>query len=159
MPGLLLNQSSFKNQDNMKNWEDISAESELLALQEIKKSFDSGDLTDAEEGLTILIESMSRSDRRALENQLIRLMLHVIKWKIQPDKRSRSWANSIRNARYEIKSWKKYSPALNDDFLRKIWQESLEEALSEAEIETGATTHHITGLTWEDVFETPYLIK
>lgn len=91
----------------MKNWADISSQSELLAVQEIKKSFDVGDLADVEEGLNILIDSMSRSDKRALESQLIRLMLHIIKWQIQPDKRSRSWTISIRNARYEIKSWKK----------------------------------------------------
>ena len=140
----------------MKNWADISSQSELLAVQEIKKSFDVGDLADVEEGLNILIDSMSRSDKRALESQLIRLMLHVVKWQIQPDKRSRSWTVSIRNARYEIKSWKKYSPALNDDFLKTIWEEAFEEALEAAEAETAVSTKQIKELTWEEVFEREY---
>ncbi len=140
----------------MKNWADISSQSELLAVQEIKKSFDVGDLADVEEGLNILIDSMSRSDKRALESQLIRLMLHIIKWQIQPDKRSRSWTISIRNARYEIKSWKKYSPALNDDFLKTIWADAFEEALEAAEAETAVSNKHIESLTWEEVFEKEY---
>jgi hypothetical protein len=142
----------------MKNWADISSQSELLAVQEIKKSFDVGDLADVEEGLNILIDSMSRSDKRALESQLIRLMLHIIKWQTQPDKRSRSWTISIRNARYEIKSWKKYSPALNDDFLRTIWAEAFEEALEAAEEETLISTKQIKNLTWEEVFDKEYKI-
>jgi hypothetical protein len=140
----------------MKNWADISSQSELLAVQEIKKSLDLGDLADVEEGLNILIDSMSRSDKRALESQLIRLMLHIIKWKIQPDKRSRSWTVSIRNARYEIKSWKKYSPALNDDFLKTIWADAFEEALEVAEAETAVSTKQIKEITWEEVFEKEY---
>jgi hypothetical protein len=140
----------------MKNWADISSQSELLAVQEIKKSLDLGDLADVEEGLNILIDSMSRSDKRALESQLIRLMLHIIKWKIQPDKRSRSWTVSIRNARYEIKSWKKYSPALNDDFLKTIWADAFEEALEAAEAETAVSTKQIKEITWEEVFEKEY---
>lgn len=142
----------------MKNWADISSQSELLAVQEIKKSFDVGDLADVEEGLNILIDSMSRSDKRALESQLIRLMLHIIKWQIQPDKRSRSWTISIRNARYEIKSWKKYSPALNDDFLKTIWEDAFEEALEAAEEETSVLTKQIKNLTWEEVFDKEYKI-
>lgn len=50
----------------MKNWEDIAVTSELLAAQEIKQSFDEGNLSDVEEGLTQLIDTMSRSERRTL---------------------------------------------------------------------------------------------
>lgn len=142
----------------MKNWEDIAAESDLLAVQEIQKSFEGGEMSDVAQGLHILIDSMSRSDRRALERQLIRLMLHILKWKIQPQKQSRSWMTNIKNARYEIKSWKKYSPALNDDFLKNIWQEAFLEACEEAEVETGLSTKEINDLTWEEVFEKEYKI-
>ena len=48
---------SLKIRIAMKNWADISSQSELLAVQEIKKSFDVGDLADVEEGLNILIDS------------------------------------------------------------------------------------------------------
>ena len=74
----------------MKNWEEISSTSELLAVEEIKKSFDAGDFVDVEDGLTQLLETMANSERKSILSQLVRLMSHVIKWKIQPEKRSRS---------------------------------------------------------------------
>ncbi len=140
----------------MKNWEDIAATSEHHAVVEIKKSFDEGNLVDVEEGLDILLEAMSRSDKKALESQLIRLMHHVIKWQIQSDKRSRSWLLTIKDARREIKSWQKYSPNLNNDFLKKIWNECFIEALDDAQTETGLSVPNITELTWEEVFEADY---
>ena len=141
----------------MKNWEEIASYSELLAAQEIKQSFDEGDLTDVEAGLNQLIDTMSRSERRALQSQLIRLMMHVIKWQIQPEKRSRSWLITIKSARYEIRSLQKYTPSLNADFVQSIWQESLIEAGEEAEIETGLSATAID-LTWEAVFDTTYTL-
>lgn len=141
----------------MKNWGDITSHSELLAAQEIKQSFDEGNLADVEEGLTQLIETMARSEKRALQSQLIRLMMHVIKWHIQPDKRSRSWALTIRIARFEIAGLQKFTPSLNAQFIQSIWAESWLEALDEAEIETGIPTHAL-GLTWEDVFDKPYTL-
>ncbi|GAB2568900.1 DUF29 domain-containing protein [Spirosoma areae] len=141
----------------MKNWEEITSHSELLAAQEIKQSLHEGNLADVEEGLSQLIDTMARSEKRALQSQLIRLMMHVIKWHIQPDKRSRSWLITIKNARYEIKSLQKFTPSLNTDFVNSIWDESLTEATDEAETETGLSAEHVE-LTWEDVFDKPYTL-
>jgi hypothetical protein len=52
----------------MKDWGEITAHSELLAAQEIKQSLNDGNLTDVEEGLTQLIETMARSEKRALQS-------------------------------------------------------------------------------------------
>ncbi len=139
----------------MKNWEELAAHSELLAAQEIKQSFDEGNLADVEEGLTQLIETMARSEKRALQSQLIRLMMHVIKWHIQSNKRSRSWLLTIKSARYEISSLREYTPSLNEEFIQSVWEKALNEALEEAETETGVSTHNVE-LTWEDVFEKQY---
>lgn len=139
----------------MKNWEEITSHSELLAAQEIKQSFDEGNLTDVEEGLTQLIETMARSEKSALQSQLIRLMMHVIKWQIQPEKQSKSWLLTIRNARYEISGLRKYTPSLNEAYIQSIWEESLLEAREGAEIETGVVATDI-GLTWADVFDKKY---
>ncbi|TAF29062.1 MAG: DUF29 domain-containing protein [Runella slithyformis] len=143
----------------MKNWEDIATTSEHHAVVEIKKSFQNGDYQDVEEGLTILIDAMSRSEKKALESQLVRLMHHIVKWKIQPEKQSRSWILTIKDARREIKSWKKYSPSLNDDFVKSIWADAFSEALDNAETETGIPTKDVLELTWEEVFEIEYVMK
>ena len=41
------------------------------------------------------IESMGRSEKRELKNRLIVLLMHLLKWKYQPGKRSESWKNTI----------------------------------------------------------------
>lgn len=137
----------------MKNWEEIASHSELLAAQEIKQSFDEGNLTDAEEGLNQLIETMARSEKRALNSQLVRLMMHVIKWHIQPEKQSKSWLLTIKNARYEIATLRQYTPSLNEEFIHSIWQDALHEA--ETETDRSATSYDIT---WEDVFDKKYTL-
>ncbi len=140
----------------MKNWEDIATTSEHHAAVEIKKSFDEGNLHDVEEGLEILLDVMARGEKRALRSQLIRLMVHILKWKIQPQKRSRSWVLTISNARFEIEMEQKYSPSLNKAHVEEIWENSLKQAKKEAQIETDMSIKHIENLTWEEVFEVEY---
>jgi hypothetical protein len=50
------------------------------------------------------IESLGKSDRRALGSHLRNLVLHLLKWHYQPSGRltGHSWQSSIRNARAEI---------------------------------------------------------
>ena len=50
------------------------------------------------------IESLGKSDRRALGSHLRNLVLHLLKWHYQPSGRQtgQSWQSSIRNARAEI---------------------------------------------------------
>ncbi|MBN2886169.1 MAG: DUF29 domain-containing protein [Chromatiaceae bacterium] len=48
------------------------------------------------------IESMGKSDRRALTSHLVNLLLHRLKWDYQPRRRGMSWRLSMRNARREI---------------------------------------------------------
>jgi hypothetical protein len=50
------------------------------------------------------IESLGKSDRRALGSHLRNLLMHLLKWQYQPGGRltGHSWESSIRNARDEI---------------------------------------------------------
>jgi len=48
------------------------------------------------------IESMGRSEKRALLSRLTVLLLHPLKWRFQPDRRSRSWEVSIANTRDDL---------------------------------------------------------
>ena len=143
----------------MKNWEDIATTSEHHAVVEIKKSFQEGNFHDVEEGLDILLDVMARADKKALMSQLLRLMHHIIKWKFQPEKRSRSWSLTIKDARREIKYWKNHSPSLNDTFMQSIWQEMFMDALDDAKTETGISVKDIETLTWQEVFEEEYMLE
>jgi hypothetical protein len=48
------------------------------------------------------IEDVGSEQRHAMESHLTNLLMHLLKWRYQADRRSRSWRVSIRNARIEI---------------------------------------------------------
>ncbi|MBK1642717.1 hypothetical protein CKO12_12720 [Chromatium okenii] len=58
------------------------------------------------------IDSMGKRDRRALTSHLVNLLLHLLKWDYQPERRGISWQLSIRNARQEIELILNDSPSL-----------------------------------------------
>ena len=109
-------------------------------------------------GLEELIDALSRSDRRALESQLTRLMTHVIKWKVQPERRSRSWRNTILNARTAIARLQRHVPSLNRSVIEEDWDELIEVARREAEGETNLDILPLS-LTWKEVFEDHYTLE
>lgn len=48
-------------------------------------------------------------------------MMHIIKWKTQPNKRSRSWIVSILDARDAIEESREEMPSLNREFIESLW--------------------------------------
>ena len=48
------------------------------------------------------IRDLGISQKNALKSHLENVLLHLIKWEIQPDGRSQSWEDSISNSRREI---------------------------------------------------------
>ena len=58
------------------------------------------------------IESLGRSDKRALGSQLRRLMTHLLKWQKQQSRRSQSWRSTIDNSRDELRVIVDESPSL-----------------------------------------------
>lgn len=58
------------------------------------------------------LEDLSRSEQRAIASQLIRLLLHLLKWDHQPQRRSDSWLDSITDARVQIALTIQDSPSL-----------------------------------------------
>jgi hypothetical protein len=66
------------------------------------------------------IESLGRSDRRAIVSHLERLLLHLLKWRWQPQGRGPSWRSTIRHARREIAKLLAESPSLHDYPARQL---------------------------------------
>lgn len=58
------------------------------------------------------IESMGKSNKRSLFSHLSVLIAHLLKWKFQPIRRSRSWMLTIENQRFEMTDLLKESPSL-----------------------------------------------
>jgi hypothetical protein len=69
------------------------------------------------------IESLGRSDRRAITHQLERGLIHLLKWVYQSSQRARygrSWRRSIRQARHAIAKLIEESPSLHDYPARQL---------------------------------------
>lgn len=58
------------------------------------------------------IEDLGKRERRALGSQLTRLLLHLLKWRFQPERRTDSWLDSIADARLQIALAIEDSPSL-----------------------------------------------
>ena len=85
------------------NWEVLAATSHFQTAVAIREKVQQQDDGEAMNGLKELIDALARADKRALESYLIRIMQHVITWKMQPERHSRSWLQTIRNGRKEIR--------------------------------------------------------
>ncbi|MGC1310320.1 MAG: DUF29 domain-containing protein [Phormidesmis sp.] len=82
------------------------------------------------------MESLAKHDKRALRSHLKVLLMHLLKWQFQPDKRSNSWEASISNARIEIEDILSDSPSLKN-YLSTVLDRAYANARTLASTETG----------------------
>lgn len=85
---------------------------------------------------------------------MIGLMMHIIKWKIQPQRRSRSWLATIENARVEIGAMIEDEPSM-ERRIPEMWEQCFKSALRLAEKETGISPR-VGKLSREEVFDAEY---
>ncbi len=87
------------------------------------------------------IEDMGKSQAREMESRLRVLFVHLLKWKVQPQKR---WRSTIDTERVELRRLFRQSPSL-----RRCMPESLPEvyrdAVRAAGIETGLASRSFPG--------------
>ncbi len=81
-------------------------------------------------------EDMGRSERRALESNLIVLLLHLRKWQYQAGHRSGRWEGSIVEHRRRVNTALRDSPSLMP-FLETIFSTAYRAAVKQAKAETG----------------------
>lgn len=77
------------------------------------------------------IESMGRSDRRSIKSHMRVLLCHLLKWRHQRARRTRSWEDSIFNARTAIADLLKDSPSLQS-YARDVIAEAYPLAVRDA---------------------------
>lgn len=82
------------------------------------------------------IESLGRTERRAIKSHLIILLQHLLKIKMQPKKHTSSWDKSVKNARQEIHFILEDSPSLKRE-LSRLLSDSYPFARDNAIAETG----------------------
>ena len=88
---------------------------EAALLQRLAQDERVNDALDAA-NLAEEIESLGRSEKRELSNRLRVLLLHLLKWQYQPERRGASWRTTIREQRYEIETVLEESPSLHPTF-------------------------------------------
>ena len=137
------------------NWQELSTTSPYQTAVAVEQELKHGNLQEAATGMKELIEALARSEKRALKSQLIRLMVHVIKWQAQPGQRSRGWRASIYNVRAEIADIQEETPSLSREVIEAMWDKCFQAAIREAEAEMDREVP-VAKLSWEDVFETEY---
>ena len=142
----------------MVNWHVLATTSHYQTAVAVKHALSAGDIEHARLGIEELIEALARADRRALESYLIRLMQHIIKWRVQPERRSPSWVATIRAARRQIARLQRETSSLNRRVIEAMWDEALLDTLDKAEDELNRRIPPIT-LTWDEVFETEYSVE
>jgi hypothetical protein len=137
------------------NWQVLSSDSHFKTAVAIRSKLEMGHVAEATKGIEELIEALSRSEKRALKSQLVRLMLHIIKWQSQPEKRSRSWVASIKNARDEMADIQDETPSLNNAVIESLWDKAFIIAKRDAEAEMGKKSE-VQSVSWEEAFEDEY---
>ncbi len=82
------------------------------------------------------IDSMGRAEKRELVSRLSVLLLHLLKWQHQPDKRGPSWEASIRVQRNRLADHLDDNPSLKP-LLPQALASAYRDAALEAVAETG----------------------
>ncbi len=106
------------------------------------------------------IESMERRDRYALRSYLHNILMHLLKWQHQPERRGPSWQLSIKNGRHQVDILVEDSPSLQGkipDLIAKEYTQARENAALETGLPIAAfpelcpfTVEQITGDYWPD---------
>ena len=86
------------------------------------------------------IDSLGREQFNKLESALRVLMLHMLKWDHQSEKRSRSWALTVRTQRLEVEDVMSDNPSLKPR-IAEAMARAYRKARVEAAKETGLDEH------------------
>lgn len=80
------------------------------------------------------LESMGKRDLRQLRSRLQVLLMHLLKWRYQPDRQSKSWLATIDHQRDEIEALLLDSPSLRGcltDTLAAVYAKAVRDACRE----------------------------
>jgi hypothetical protein len=105
------------------------------------------------ENLAEEIESLGREQFNKLESALRVLMLHMLKWDFQPDRRSRSWWASINEQRLRLDNVLTDNPGLRpriDEAVARANARARLRAVKETDLEPGSFPETCP-YSWSDI--------
>jgi len=80
------------------------------------------------------IEDMGKREKRELTSRLRVLLMHLLKWKFQPEQRSGSWSSTMRTQRNAIADLLMDSPSLTTlvgEAMLKVYPQAIKDAADE----------------------------
>jgi hypothetical protein len=86
------------------------------------------------------IQSLGERDRREVDSRLMLILAHLLKWRYQPEKRTRSWQATIATQRGEIELILEQSPSLRRSAITrfpKTYARAVRQALAETGLPLG----------------------
>ena len=107
-----------------------------LWIEQTVKQLKNGQIQDLDiENLIEEVQSMGSNDKREIKSRLIVLIMHLLKYKYQPKKKTKSWTSTIITQRNELELVLEDSPSLNL-FLKENISECYQKARKNAARET-----------------------
>ncbi|MGA7934271.1 MAG: DUF29 domain-containing protein [Kovacikia sp.] len=94
------------------------------------------------ENLIEELDSLGKQQRQELRNRLGVLLGHLLKWRYQPEGRSRSWTGTIREQRRRIKEHLADNPSLKL-YLSEAIERGYQDGLDLMEKETSLNPKHL----------------
>jgi Domain of unknown function DUF29 len=97
------------------------------------------DLIDAE-NIAEEILDVARTEYRVLESALRVVLIHMLKWDHQPERRSRSWENTIQEHRNRVRDQLADNPSLKprqDEAVERAYRDARLRASSETGMDVG----------------------
>lgn len=82
------------------------------------------------------IEDLGIHEKKAVQSNLVVVLKHLLKYRYQPDRRSRSWLSSIAEHRRRLRNDLATSPSLRP-YARGCFEQCYEDGRRQALIETG----------------------
>jgi hypothetical protein len=105
------------------------------------------------------IESLGRQEKRELVNRLVILVMHLLKWQYQPNKRSRSWELTIKIQRLDVEKLLSDNPSLKP-YLEEAIASGYNKAVLKAAKETGLEVEVFPSFcpyAWEEIINNNFL--
>jgi hypothetical protein len=105
------------------------------------------------------IEDRDRSEQRAIESNLVVLLTHLLKYRLQPEHRSSSWLGSIVEHRRRLRKLLRDSPSLLP-IARGMFSECYADSCEQAAAESGLSPETFPAappFTLEQVLDPKYL--
>jgi hypothetical protein len=106
------------------------------------------------------IESVGKSEASSLQSALRVLMMHILKWTYQPERRSRSWALSIVSHRQQFEDVLEDNPSLKSR-LDELRDRAYRRSRVEAALETGLALADfpIAPPDWHTILNAPFDVE